>query len=95
MTDYPKDEQGRKKALAAQESFCKKVHDNGSTETYLKCNINHEAREASSYEITKAKEEIESWAGTVNILPPRAIDFLYNASWHLTQALKIIDEVEK
>jgi len=26
---------------------------------------------------------------------PRAIEFLHNANWHLTEALKIIDEVEK
>jgi len=89
MSDYPEDTEGRKKALAAQESFCKQDHDNCSTDT-------HSILDASnaSYEITKAKEEIESWAGTINSLPPRVIDFLHNASWHLTQALKIIDEAE-
>jgi len=78
MSDYPKDEQGRKKALAANEKFHKPDDDIFS----------------ARIRVNEIKCEAESLIKQVDEIPPRAIDFLHNASWHLTQALKIIDEVK-
>jgi len=88
MIDYPKDEQGRKKALAAQESFCKQVHDAGSTQTYSK------AEEFAARTTVKDTKSVIETLIKQRQVKPRAVEFLHNANWHLTQALKIIDEVK-
>jgi len=80
MSDYPKDTEGRKKALAANTEFHKPLNSK---------------LEKAKKKIINAKEEIDFQSITVGIFPSRVNDFLHNASWHLTQALKIIDEDEK
>ena len=78
MSDYPEDEQGRKKALAAQESFCKQDVSKAVAVT----------------DIIKMKLDIDDMIKQRDAIPPKAIEFLHNANWHLTQALKIIDGVK-
>ena len=79
MTDYPDNEQDRKKALAANEKFCKPDDKEFAARTKIK----------------ELKSEIDALIKQRDAMQPRVIEFLHNSSWHLNQALKTIDEVKK
>lgn len=78
MSDYPDNEQDRKKALAANEKF----HKPDETKNYTRARIDNILAEI---EVTK---DVDSKAYT------GVDEFLHNAAYHLTQALKIIDGVK-
>ncbi len=89
--NYPDNEKDRKKALTAQHSFYNKINDNRVTETYTKISrLEFAAR--NSIKDNKSAIEILINQGQ---LTSAVIEYLHNANWHLSQALKIIDEVKK